>query len=144
MVRGPLTGDLSHPLPAALSAEDGRDTFDGKHTGYCANDKQLRNDSSSDTLCGQANELEQGVEVGALWKQRISNLFLWAGEKSLEIYMVHGLLLNVLMPNTKPEFPSISGYGLIAGNFVITIVLCAVVISVISQSSILKKLLGMK
>ena len=60
------------------------------------------------------------------------------------IYMVHGLLLNVLMPNTKPEFPSISGYGLIAGNFVITIVLCAVVISVISQSSILKKLLGMK
>lgn len=58
--------------------------------------------------------------------------------------MVHGLLLNVLMPNTKPEFPSISGYGLIAGNFVITIVLCVVVIGMISQSTVLKKILGMK
>ena len=143
-MRSSLTGDLSHPLPAALPAEDGRDTFDGKHTGYCANDKQLRNDSSSDTPCGQANQLEQGIEVGALWKQRISILFLWAGEKSLEIYMVHGLLLNVLMPKVKPEFPSIEGYGLITGNFVITITLCVVVISLASQSSVLKKLLGMK
>ena len=58
--------------------------------------------------------------------------------------MVHGLLLNVLMPKAKPEFPSIEGYGLITGNFVITITLCVVVISLVSQSNILKKLLGIK
>ncbi len=74
----------------------------------------------------------------------VSKGFLWAGEKSLEIYMVHGLLLNVLMPEVKPIFPSIMGYGLISGNFVITIILCVVIISLISQNNVLKKLLGMK
>ena len=143
-MRSSLTGSLSHPLPAALPAEDGRDAFNGKHTGYYADDKQLHDDSSFDTPCGQADKLEQGVEVGALWKQRISNLFLWAGEKSLEIYMVHGLLLDVLMLKVKLEFPSIEGYGLITGNFVITITLWVVVISLVSQSNVLKKLLGMK
>lgn len=92
-------------------------------------------------VCGLCKRL---FETRTLWKQRIGNAFLWAGKKSLEIYMVHGLLLNVLMPNMKPEFPSISGYGLIVGNFVITITLCVVVINLISQNSILKKILGMK
>ena len=141
--RSSLAGDLSHPLPA-LYAEDGRDDFNGKYIGCNTNDKQLRNDCGDDTLCGQANKLKQGFETGAIRKQRVGDIFIWAGEKSLEIYMVHGLLLNVLMPNMKPEFPSISGYGLIVGNFVITFVLCVVVISIISQSSILKKMLGMK
>lgn len=144
LVRSSLTGNLSHPLPAALPVEDSRNTFDKMHTGYCANDEQLRKDSSLGTPCGQANKLEQGVEVGDLWKQRISNLLIWAGEKSLEIYMIHGLLLNVLMPKAKPEFPSIEGYGLITGNFVITITLCVVVISLVSQSNILKKILRIK
>lgn len=58
--------------------------------------------------------------------------------------MVHGLLLDVLKPEEKPTFPSIEGYGLVTGNFAITIILCIVVISLMSQSRILKKILGMK
>ena len=124
--------------------EDRGDAYNGKFTGNCANVGLLRDDSHADTSCGESNKLEQGVETCSLWKQRVGNWFLWAGKKSLEIYMVHGLLLDVLMPKAKPEFPSIEGYGLITGNFVITITLCVVVISLVSQNNILKKILGIK
>ena len=62
----------------------------------------------------------------------------------MEIYMVHVFLLDVLKPEVKPVFPSIAGYGLIIGNFVITIILCALVISLISHNNVLRRLLGMK
>lgn len=144
VVRRSFAGDLSRPLSAALSAEDGRDTFNGKLTGHYADDKQLHNDSGANTPCSQVYKLEQGFKTGAIWKQRIGNGFLWAGKKSLEIYMFHGLLLDVLKPQLRPVFPSISGYVLIMGNFVVTIILCVVVISLISQNGISKKILGMK
>ena len=59
---------------------------------------------------------------------------LLADEMNPEMYMVHELLLDVLMPNTRPVFLSVSGYGLIVGNFVITIVLCAFAISLFHRA----------
>lgn len=58
--------------------------------------------------------------------------------------MVHGLLLNILMPEVEPVFPSVIAYGLITGNFVITVILSFMVISLTSHNQVLKKLLGMK
>lgn len=58
--------------------------------------------------------------------------------------MVLGLFFDVSMSNTRPEFPRVSVYELIAGNFMSAITLCVVVISLVSQSNILKKLLGIK
>ncbi|MBO4432944.1 MAG: acyltransferase [Clostridia bacterium] len=71
-------------------------------------------------------------------------LFDWCGVHSLEIYMLHGFVLNILRLKTKPEFSSITGYALVFGNYVIAIILCFVIISIISQSKILKKPLGIK
>lgn len=52
--------------------------------------------------------------------------------------MVLGLFFDVSMPNTRPEFPSVSVYELIAGNFMSAITLCVVVINLILQSNMLK------
>ena len=68
----------------------------------------------------------------------------WIGSHSLEIYLFHYLLLDLLLPEIRPGFPSIVAYCLIAANFIITNLLCVGVICLISQSSILKKILGMK
>ncbi len=144
LMRGTFARDLSHPLPVTDSAEDAGGTDNGKYSRDSADASQLSDHGSPDNYCGQVSEHKQNIETGSVWKQRISKGFLWAGEKSLEIYMVHGLLLDVLMPEVKPIFPSIMGYGLISGNFVITIILCVVIISLISQNNVLKKLLGMK
>lgn len=143
-MRGTFAGDLSHALPATDSAEDVGSTNNGKYTGGSVDARKLSDHGSTDSSCGQVGEYKQNIEIGSVWKQRIIKGFLWAGEKSLEIYMVHGLLLDVLMPDVKPIFPGIVGYGLITGNFVITITLCVVVISLISQNRVLRKLLGMK
>jgi len=144
LVRGTFVGDLSHTLPVTDSAEDAGITNNRKYTGGRVDARKLSDHDSTDSSCGQVGEYKQNIEIGSVWKQRVSKGFLWAGEKSLEVYMVHGLLLDVLMPEVKPNFPSIKGYGLITGNFVITIILCVVVISLISQNKVLRKLLGMK
>ncbi len=143
-MRGTFTGDLSHPLLVAEPTEDEGGTDNGKYTRDNADARKLSDHGSADSSCGQVGEYKKNIKIGSVWKQRISKGFLWAGEKSLEIYIVHGLLLDVLMPEVKPIFPSIMGYGLITGNFVITIILCVVVISLISQNRMLRKLLEMK
>ena len=144
LVRQTLPGDLSYPLPVAESGETSRGTDDRKYSGNSSYGDELSDHGNIDSSCGQDIKFEQNVETDSVWKQRIGNGFLWAGKKSLEIYMVHGLLLDVLKPEIKPTFPSIQGYGLIIGNFAITIILCVIVISLMSQSRILKKILGMK
>lgn len=107
-------------------------------------DNQLLDYDISNGCSGKGNQQQLGHENGYVWRWKLRDVLLWAGKYSLSIYMVHGLVLNVLMPEVRPIFPSISGYGLIIGNFTITILLCAVVISLITQSNILKKILGMK
>ena len=54
----------------------------------------------------------------------------------MEIYMMHGLLLNIFKSSAVIQFSSIEGYLLAAGNFALTIGLCAVVIRLLNQYSI--------
>ena len=144
LVRISLSGDLSYPLSASKSVTEIGEAANKQHRGFCTDIKQLPNNGRIDDVDSQTAKFKQDATTVSVWSQRIGNCFHWAGKKSLEIYMVHGLVLNVLMPENKPVFPSIVGYGLIGGNFVITVLLCAAVISLISQNSILKKILGMK
>lgn len=58
--------------------------------------------------------------------------------------MIHGLLLNIFKSDTVIQFCSIEGYLLTASNFVLTIGLCAVVISLLKQNIILKKILNIR
>ena len=62
----------------------------------------------------------------------------------MEIYMVHGLLLNIFKSSIVIQFSSIEGYLLTAGNFVLTIGLCAVVICLLNQNVVLKKVLNIR
>ena len=84
--------------------------------------------------------VEQCMQTGRL----SMSILHWAGKKSLEIYMIHGLLLNILMPGVKPYFSSPSGYGYVFANFIITLILCALFISLLSKNRYVKRILGMK
>ena len=53
--------------------------------------------------------------------------------------MMHGLLLNIFKSSAVIQFSSIEGYLLTAGNFALTIGLCTVVIRLLSQNVVLKK-----
>ena len=84
------------------------------------------------------------VEICINRKEKVSGFFLWAGKQSLEIYMMHGLLLNIFKSSVAIQFSSIEGYLLTAGNFALTIGLCAVVIRLLNQNVVLKKVLSIR
>lgn len=62
----------------------------------------------------------------------------------MEIYMMHGLLLNIFKSSAVIQFSSIEGYLLTAGNFALTVGLCAVVIRLLDQNAVLKKVLNIR
>lgn len=99
------------------------------------------------TWCGivdRVDKQEQSIENGAYGKEKLINLFLWAGKHSLEIYMIHGLLLNILKSSVPIRFSNFQGYLLTAGNLVLTIGLCALVIELLDKNRILKKFLSIR
>ena len=53
--------------------------------------------------------------------------------------MMHGLKSSVAI-----QFSSIEGYLLTAGNFALTVGLCAVVIRLLDQNAVLKKVLNIR
>ena len=97
-------------------------------------------------ICGLCKGIFSEKSGGTLaWVGEHSRrFFLWAGKQSLEIYMIHGLLLNVFKSDHIIQFSSIEGYLLTAGNFALTVVLCAAVISLLKQNTILKKVLSIR
>lgn len=85
-----------------------------------------------------------GAEICVNRKEKVSKFFLWAGKQSLEIYMMHGLLLNIFKSSVAIQFSSIEGYLLTTGNFALTVGLCAVVIHLLNQNAVLKKVLNIR
>ena len=80
----------------------------------------------------------------------------------MEVYLTHYLLLSLIKSDKVPilyspvglglvlfnsvaiQFGSIEGYLLTAGNFTLTIGLCAVVIRLLNQNVVLKKVLNIR
>lgn len=101
-------------------------------------DEPSRNFDSSNKLCAnclfsdvsnKTDRKEPAFNISIIWKKCLNELLIWAGKRSLEIYMLHGLLLNIFKSNTEVGFNSIEGYVLSFANFVFTVLLCATVIS---------------
>lgn len=104
-MRGALSGDLPHSLSVAESTEAGLCTFDGKHDRSGADIIELCGNGATDNSDNWSCKYKQNTENDALWKQRIRKIFRWSGKRSLEIYMLHDLVLKVLMLKIKPVFP---------------------------------------
>ena len=60
------------------------------------------------------------------------------------VAMLLVVLLNIFKSSVAIQFSSIEGYLLTAGNFALTIGLCAVVIRLLNQNVILKKVFNIR
>lgn len=67
----------------------------------------------------------------------IGRLFQWGGIYSLEIYLGHGIFLNIIPLTTQPELMSLAGLTIVIINYVLTIVITYILISLIKNNSIL-------
>lgn len=116
-------------------------------------DEHSRNFDSSNKLCAnclfsdvsnKTDRKEPAFNISIIWKKCLNELLIWAGKRSLEIYMLHGLLLNIFKSNPEVGFNSIEGYVLSFANFVFTVLLCAIVISLLNKNFLLKKFLSIR
>ena len=69
---------------------------------------------------------------------------MWIGEHSLEVYIIHYLLLNLIKLENIPTIYSPSGLALVLTNYLVTILLVVLIIMAIGKNSILKFVLIVK
>lgn len=67
--------------------------------------------------------------------------FKWVGVHSLEVYLIHYLLLNLLRAEIMPHFVTPQGVVLVIGNFALTLILVVPIIKLLSQNHYLRKVL---
>lgn len=144
MGRSALTGSVPHALSAAQFDQAGQSTGAVQLNGAESGSGQLCDYGSTYCDGNSDDESKCHAEICINRKEKVRDFFLWAGKQSLEIYMMHGLLLNIFKSSAVIQFSSIEGYLLAAGNFALTIGLCAVVICLLNQNVALKKVLNIR
>lgn len=65
-------------------------------------------------------------------------VLLWIGQHSLEVYLTHYLLLNLIRVENRPPFYSPQGGVLILVNYIVTVLLTILVITAMDKNMILK------
>ena len=139
-----FSGSLPHALSAAKPDQTGKQSdvlqSNGAGTGF----DKLPVDGAACSSDYHGDRQEQNIKTCVDRKENLSTFFLWAGKRSLEIYMIHGLLLNIFRSSESVPFTSIQGYLLTAGNFALTVGFCALVIELLNQNKSLKKVLNIR
>ena len=64
---------------------------------------------------------------------------VWVGQHSLEVYLLHYLLLNQVKLVERPEFNTAMGMGIAAVNYVLTLVLCSLLIELLNRNRVIKR-----
>ena len=139
-----LTGSVPHTLSATQFNQGRQGTGAVQPNGAEPGSGQLCDYGSTYCDGNSDDEPKCRAEICVNRKEKVSFVFLWAGKQSLEIYMMHSLLLNIFKSSVAIQFSSIEGYLLTAGNFALTIGLCAVVIRLLNQNVVLKKVLNIR
>lgn len=62
----------------------------------------------------------------------------------MQVYLMHGLLLNILKLEYQVDFENVVGYMLTMGNFVLTTLLCYLISRLLSCNSMMKWILSIK
>lgn len=100
-------------------------------------------ESSVDILIRAATSLFGCIAVCSLIsnfanpKNKLLGFLDWAGLHSLEIYLIHGLVLNVLKVEPLLAFSSWQGLVLVASNFIITMIIVFCVTKILNQNKVL-------
>lgn len=142
-MRSSFTRTLSQPLSVPKSSYNGV-----RSCGECApdfndNDKLCDYGNFNSTYSKYLYEKQYSSKNIVLYEV-ISKMVLLAGKRSLEIYLIHGLVLAILKTRNAVIFPSALGYALIFTNFLITLAACYFIIDVISCNEVLRKSMAIR
>lgn len=82
-------------------------------------------------VCG----LCKGIFSSKIWG---GGTLAWVGEHSLEVYLTHYLLLSLIELDKVPILYSPAGLGMVLVNYLITVVITAMVIVMMNQNAVLR------
>ena len=91
--------------------------------------------------CAAVCGLGKGLFTVGGGRSRGAAFLCWCGEHSLEIYLTHYLLLDLLRPEALPSVSSVQGIVLTAGNFALTTALTVLAVRLTEPSKALRLLL---
>lgn len=75
---------------------------------------------------------------------KLLQLVHWSGVYSLEIYLTHYLVLNMIQMTVTPQFGTLEGMRLLAVNYLLTIGMVCLIIKILQRNNILNYLLYAK
>jgi fucose 4-O-acetylase-like acetyltransferase len=84
------------------------------------------------------------IAVCGLCKGLFTNNYMWGrriGQSSMEIYLTHYLLLNLIKPSTTPMMSALQGLVLTTANYIVTLALTMGTVALLRRNRILRFLL---
>ena len=142
-MRSSLTRTLPQPLSVPESSHNGVGSRGKRAPDFNDNDKLCDYSNFNSTYSNNCYKKQYSSKDIVLYDV-ISKMVHWAGKRSLEIYLIHGLVLAILKTRNAVIFPSALGYSLVFTNFLITLAACYFVIDVISCNEVLRKTLAIR
>lgn len=143
LVRSSFTRTLSQPLSVPESSHNRVRSCGERAPDFNNNDKLCDYGNFNSTYSNNRYEKQCSSKDIVLYEV-ISKMVHWAGKRSLEIYLIHGLALTILKTKNAVIFPSALGYALVFTNFLITLAACYFIIDVISCNEVLRKSLSIR
>lgn len=137
VVRCPLVGTLSRSILDAQYASDGGEATVLVDSGNDNNAGKLCLDNDPSHNGHKVDKSKQVFEIHSI-REKIESFFLWAGKHSLEIYLCHGFVLNILKYPVLPCFSEIPGLTVVLCNYILTILLLAIIINLLNSNKLLK------
>lgn len=142
--RETFNGSISCPLLVAMLDNNQKCTDFLQSCRIDVNSNKLCSNCSFDNVDYYNSKRKQSVEYFVVWKVKIKSFFLNAGERSLEIYLLHGLVLNLFKTKSPILFNSIEGYLLTFMNFMVTVLLCFLIITLLCGNRNLRKIFNIR
>ena len=85
-------------------------------------------------ICGLLPKLFDSLKSN----NKIASVLHWCGVYSLDVYLIHGLVLNMVTLADKPRLTTVNGFILVLVNFILTVVITSVVSMLLNKNKYLK------
>lgn len=98
------------------------------------------------SICGLLNRMVmvENDSFNVNKSKKVSKFLEWIGNKTLEVYLIHSLVINLIKLDAPSIFMSLEGITITFINFTITLILCCLFIKMIDCNNYLRKVLFAK
>lgn len=88
--------------------------------------------------CGVIGLLSRLSDQSNSIETRTHKILSWFGRYSLEVYLLHSLLINLILTDTRSDFGTAQGIILTFGNYILSLIIVTAIITLLNRNRALK------